>query len=98
MIIDLDASGEFETSAVEYRSTVVAAAVASGGAFREIGAWIETALERWGISERCDELHAEQLHEPERLEVLEMLAARDDVRLSAVFTDPLLLRSREVIA
>lgn len=91
MLIGVDTSGKFEFGA--YEPTVVAAAVAPEETARELAQWTTDALQRWGRAGTLSELHAQELGWPERREVCEMLAARDDLRLAAVVTDSLLLRS-----
>jgi hypothetical protein len=95
--IGVDASGKFATGS-GFEPTVVAAAIASDGTFRQIREWADDALRRWGIADRFDELHAKKLRPNERLEICEMLAERGDVRLSGVVTDPGLLGSAEAVA
>ncbi|MEA2169113.1 MAG: hypothetical protein QOF76_2413 [Solirubrobacteraceae bacterium] len=97
MEIGVDTSGKFLTGE-PYEPTVVAATVGSAETFAEIGGWTNAALERWGVADRIDELHAKKLRSHEKLEVCRMLADRGDVRLAAVATDTLLLGSVAALA
>lgn len=97
VLIGVDTSGKFLTGKA-YEPTAVAAATATEETFSEIGEWAGAALQRWGIADKHSELHAKKLRAEEKREICEMLAARDDVRLTAVLTDTLLLRSPEALA
>jgi hypothetical protein len=97
MRIGVDASGKFSTGP-GFEPTVVAAAVAADGTFAEIERWAGEELDRWGIADRHDELHAKKLRGDEKREICQMPSERGDVRLAAVVTDPGLLGSAEAVA
>lgn len=96
MQLGIDASGKFST-AEGFEPSVLAGAVMPAAASAEIAAWTAEAIDRWG-ADRLTELHAKEMSWDARSETCQMLAARDDIRLTAVVTDQLLLGSAAAVA